>query len=72
MKKVIREGIISEITVTQKEGITHTKFLLVDGKKPFPPQNFKLAQHWCARGLLDEETEAFIRKLDPETPMMFR
>lgn len=65
-------AIISEITVRQKEGVTHTKFSLFDGKNPFPEQNFKLAQHWAARGLLDDETEAFIRKINPDTPMMFR
>ena len=65
-------GILSEITVKQKEGITHTKFFLVDGRKPFPPQNFELAKHWCVRGLLDDDTAAFIRKIDPSTPMMFR
>ena len=65
-------AIISEITVKQKEGVTHTKFSLFDGKNPRPEQNFRLAQHWAARGLLDNETESFIRQLDSDTPMMFR
>jgi len=65
-------GILSEVTVRQKEGVTHTKFTLIDGVNPFPRHNFEIAQHWAARGLLDEETAAFIKKIDPTTPVMFR
>ncbi len=53
-------AIISEVTVRQKEGVTHTKFSLFDGKNPFPEQNFKLAQHWASRGLLDDKTTAWL------------
>jgi hypothetical protein len=70
--KEIKTGTVSEITVKRKDGSYQTKFMLIDGKDPFPRPSFELAQHWCVRGLLSQDQAELIRSIAPDTPVWFR
>jgi hypothetical protein len=54
---------MKEITIWQKIGITHTKFIIMPDGKPFPMDNFNLAVSWMEQGLLKDRTEIFIKDI---------
>jgi len=62
---------MTEITVRQKNSITHTKFILTPKGNPFPIENFNLAKEWMGQGLLGAEAAAFIKRLI-DGPVFFR
>ena len=64
--------VVSEVTVRQKDGITHTKFLLLDGLHPFPRSNFEMTRKWREEGLLDEKVAEVIRVITDGIPLYFR
>jgi hypothetical protein len=55
---------MTAVTIRQKGSVNHTKFILRrPSMKPFPMENFKLAEKWMEEGLLADNTALFVRKL---------
>jgi len=54
---------MTEITIRQKNSITHTKFILTPNGNTFPIENFNLAKDWMENGLLSDKAAGFIKQI---------
>jgi hypothetical protein len=72
IRQPFENPVVVEVTVRQKEGVTHTKFMLIDGLHPFPRSNFEMAQQWREQGLLDDKVAELVRVMTEGTPVIFR
>ena len=52
---------MSQLKIVQKDGITHTIFMVLDEGRAFPESNYEIAKGWQEAGLLDEHSEMLMR-----------